>query len=789
MNQQEVLQKIEQAAKTGATTLDLSVNQLSSLHPQILQLSQLQRLYLSRNNLRSLPPEIGQLTQLQRLNLSHNNLRSLPPQILQLSQLQQLDLSDNHLSSLPPEIGQLSQLQRLYLSDNHLSSLSPEIGQLSQLQRLYLHGNPQLPLPPEVLGPTWQEVNRGKEPADAQSIIRYYLELTQAQPLNEAKVLLVGQGSVGKTSLVNRLLHNHFNPQENKTDGIQIQQWPLEIPGPQDSPQTIRLNVWDFGGQEIMHATHQFFLTRRSLYLLVLDTRQSEAENRLEYWLKMIESFGADSPILVVGNKADQHPLDLDQRGLKHKYRQIQIFLETSCQTGQGIDLLREQISQTISKLPHVGDPFPKTWFEVKQTLETLEKDYIPYDRYLTLCQQHQISDSQKQQTLVRFLHDLGIVLNFCDDPRLEDTHVLKPEWVTVGVYKILNDRALIIDHNGILDLAMVPRILDPQRYPHHKHNFIIQLMGKFELCFPLPDAPDQYLIPDVLPKEERYTGDWPQALTFEYHYSVLPSSILSRFIVRMNPFIHQSTYWRTGVVLAYESCKARVKSDREDKFITIDITGPIPTRRHFLTTIRNQLDAIHRSFPGLDVTAKVRLPRHPQQMVNYRHLVQAERAGQTTLFVEDVGNIDIQELLDGIETGDDRLQNYQLRNYRPKPEIHFHGPVEQATIAEHPVTNNANAQGNIGAVAGGNIAGPVTVTGEVTNTTPPPVVPTPPLQPPTSPTKSLWDYKYWLATVLTIVAIIGTWLAVPGDRLLHLGCWLRIPRTCEQPVPEEPNA
>ena len=35
---------------------------------------------------------------------------------------------------------------------------------------------------------------------------------------------------------------------------------------------------------------------------------------------------------------------------------------------------------------------------------------------------------------LVRFLHDLGIVVNFQDDPRLEDTNVLKPEWVTNGV-------------------------------------------------------------------------------------------------------------------------------------------------------------------------------------------------------------------------------------------------------------------------------------------------------------------------------------------------------------------
>ena len=86
----------------------------------------------------------------------------------------------------------------------------------------------------------------------------------KAQPLNEAKLILVGYGAVGKTSLVNRLVHQTFDAGETKTEGIQITDWPLCLKGNED----VKLNVWDFGGQEIMHSTHQFFLTERSLYLL-----------------------------------------------------------------------------------------------------------------------------------------------------------------------------------------------------------------------------------------------------------------------------------------------------------------------------------------------------------------------------------------------------------------------------------------------------------------------------------------------------------------------------------------
>ena len=87
------------------------------------------------------------------------------------------------------------------------------------------------------------------------------------RPLNEAKLILVGFGDVGKTSLVNRLVHDTFTAGEAKTEGIAITQWPIRLNGTED----VRLHVWDFGGQEIMHATHRFFLSQRSLYLVVLN--------------------------------------------------------------------------------------------------------------------------------------------------------------------------------------------------------------------------------------------------------------------------------------------------------------------------------------------------------------------------------------------------------------------------------------------------------------------------------------------------------------------------------------
>jgi internalin A len=463
---------------------------------------------------------------------------------------------------------------------------------------------------------------------------------------------------VGKTSLVRRLVEGRFDPNESKTDGIDIQQWHITVSSTRSTTQSaisnqqsaICLNVWDFGGQEIMHATHQFFLTRRSLYVLVLDARLSEDENRVEYWLKMIQSFGGDSPVLVVGNKIDQQPLDLDKRGLRAKYPQIGGIVETSCQTGEGIDKLKTIIARQVGALEHVHDQLLLTWFAVKVRLEQMEQDYIPYTEYVRMCQAEGVTDETSQRTLIGFLHDLGVVLNFQDDPRLEDTNILNPEWVTNGVYKILNCPAL--QSNGVLERRQLGQILPAQQYPRDKHLFIMDMMRKFELCFDFEGQKDErFLIPDLLAKEEPATGDWSGALAFQYHYNVLPGSVISRFIVRMHPYIHRNIHWRNGVVLGREGNEALVKADREDKQIYIWVRGPEKTRRELLSIIRAEFGAIHSSIPGLEVAEKVPLPDHPEVVVDYNHLRKLERKGVASFIPEGPVEepVSVRQLLDGV--------------------------------------------------------------------------------------------------------------------------------------------
>jgi GTPase SAR1 family protein len=244
----------------------------------------------------------------------------------------------------------------------------------------------------------------------------------------------------------------------------------------------------------------------------------------------------------------------------------------------------------------------------------------------------------------------LGVVLHFQDDPRLEALGILNPQWVTNGVYKILNSYQLF-QYKGTLTLPLLNEILDLPEYPKHKRLFIVDMMRKFELCYDIePDI--SFLIPDLLPKDEPYTGEWDDALAFQIHYNVLPNSIITRFIVRMHAFAYK-TVWRSGVVLKSGGNTALVKADTEDRRIYIWVKGDENTRRDFLSAIRTEFDSIHKTIAKLETTEKVPLPNaRDADPVDYKLLLQLEQKGIMTHHVQAGDNLveaAVSQLLDGV--------------------------------------------------------------------------------------------------------------------------------------------
>jgi internalin A len=326
-------------------SLNLSFNQLSTLPGEIGQLTNLQTFNLSNNQLSSLPPKIVQLTSLRMLNLYRNQLSSLPPEIVQLTSLQWLDLSNNQLSTLPGEIAQLTNLQTLYLTGNQLSSLPLEIRQLPNLEKLDLRGN-LVPIPPEILVSN-----------DVKEILDFYFRIQNpngTEPLYEAKFLIIGEGGAGKTSLAKKIEDETYELQsdEKSTQGIDVIQWKFPYNG-----QEFRVNIWDFGGQEIYHQTHSFFLTERSLYALVADTRKENTD--FYYWLNVVELLSDNSPVLIIKNEKQDRQCEVNERQLRGEFTHLEKVIATNLATNRGLREIKDTIEQYITRLPHVGTPWP----------------------------------------------------------------------------------------------------------------------------------------------------------------------------------------------------------------------------------------------------------------------------------------------------------------------------------------------------------------------------------------------------------------------------------------------
>jgi Leucine-rich repeat (LRR) protein len=189
----------------------------------IIQLRSLKHLDLWDNKISELPAAIGELHQLESLELGFNPLTTLPESFLRLTNLQRLDLSDTEIRKLPPVVLQLRRLITLDLSNNGLTELPEGLRMLTQLKELHLHSNESLNLPREILGSRSHETSPENPPVAAERILEYYFRTRGApRPLNEAKLVLVGFGGVGKTSLVRRLINDQFDQHEPKTEGIDI---------------------------------------------------------------------------------------------------------------------------------------------------------------------------------------------------------------------------------------------------------------------------------------------------------------------------------------------------------------------------------------------------------------------------------------------------------------------------------------------------------------------------------------------------------------------------------------
>jgi internalin A len=602
---------------TQLHTLNISDNGIRNID-SLTTLQGLVTLSLFDNEVKDAAP-LAKLTNLRILSLNYNCISDLSP-LAALTNLTELHLSFNQIVDIEP-LTHLPQLRRLNLNGNKITAIRP-ITTLMQLEYLVLDRNPVNDCPPEIafsgsiarIRAYFDQMDKSSA-AQMESFKPSDQAATpprEAKPTPEVKLILVGNATAGKTSLSKVLRHHPFESKENTTHGIQIEEWVLfgnalegiEVEG--QSLERLRVNVWDFGGQEYYHGTHQIFLDSNAVYILVWEAAHNE--NRVQstrvfvdgneaqasvehfhysYWLDNVRFHAAGAltghkpPIFMVQNKVDlaggrgewPDPGLLRRYEISHtaaisaKLARSQSRIERRYH--YSFEVFREDLLRTLAERAVANTQvqnLPTTWVQVRRYVRRLrigeaspeenpfapflqENAWLAYADFAAACRKLDADlDPVSIETLVYYLHQVGVVIWL---PKIDKDKVfIDPAWLTEKIYLVLNNH--VRQANGRFSSADIS-----ERLGAAEADLLIRLMQEWEIVFPT-DA-HNWVAPQYLPDEHPVQNLFRIALTgLQEQFTVVRAPLffyrkmLQRLIFRYgnHPEVQEKEFWKNGILL-----------------------------------------------------------------------------------------------------------------------------------------------------------------------------------------------------------------------------------------------
>ncbi|WP_020496162.1 COR domain-containing protein [Sciscionella marina] len=538
-----------------------------------------------------------------RLGLAGLGLLEIPDRLRALTDLRVLDIQDNALAALPEWITGLRELEVLHADGNELTALPDSLADLPRLTVLGVHGNPILSPPPEITA------------AGSDSVLEFLRARAKGSTAQwVSKLMVVGEGGVGKTSLVRALAEQPHDPHEPSTHGLRIEH--LEVDHPFLPEIQMRLSAWDFGGQQIYHATHQFFLTNRSLFLLLWNSRLGWEQGKLRYWLDIITARAPESPVLLVATHTEHREPDLPLDELRAEYPNLRAHFAVDNASGAGIPQLHEQIAELAARLPLMGSEWPTNWLRAADAVReaperTAAYRHVTPARLWSIMTEAGVTDPAHQHYIATALHQLGEVLYYDQDPELSQTVVLQPEWVNEYISKVL-DSPEVAARKGVLSRRHLGQLWADLDIGMREH--FLGMMDKYDLSYRIDDAEDVSLVVERLPwSAPDYTVLWEELgeqtqIRVRYQLNTMPPGIPTWFIARSHRF-STGIHWRTGALLRHTDRRhlALLRAHTGRNTVELTVRGPMPLA--FFSILDEGLNRTLERFPGLRISRRIPCP------------------------------------------------------------------------------------------------------------------------------------------------------------------------------------
>lgn len=436
----------------------------------------------------------------------------------------------------------------------------------------------------------------------------------EVENVHAVRVLLLGPGGAGKSSLADRLQGKAIKVANPMTVGIDYQQHrPLNLreifPSNGLQDKKLDLYLWDFGGQTIFHGLHSAFLHENCVYVLVVDSRHEQAPDEWLYQIRHLA--GSQAKVLLVTNWYEQCETRQNETRLLREFPgllQRGSFFYFSC-----LDTHAPGFIAFMQALVHTSlDSQRMVMRETLDVQQTLEKQYqndifLKEDKLKTLIAEKTNRTGDTASTL-RQLEQLGFLVRI---EKGKSRYCLKPTWAVDNAYQLLYSPELR-KANGILNLAALESVFADKLGEDHL-EYLVCFMQERHLCRQLQTGEGSYFFPDATmadePPEVLQLLEQENKLTLRFDLPYLPLGFHARLVHRLfvphnNVGISSpSEIWREGFVMRAQDSRAVVQYLLRKNVIEMNLTGSLEDFASLLAEFHMHLKAVVVS--GNDIRAE----------------------------------------------------------------------------------------------------------------------------------------------------------------------------------------
>jgi len=592
------------SAITPLQVLYCSSTQVSSLAP-LTRLSALQVLACAHTGISDLGPIAG-LAALRELSCADTRVTDLTP-LAGLPALQWFSCAETQVSDLSPLTGKpalrwvsfassavadltpvaaMPALEWLDGSDCRLNLPPAEVTRHAALRELFTYRSTMEQVPAEVL-------SQSKRDNCLPALRAHFRDLEDgAEAVPDVKLVILGNGRVGKTQLSRKLRDEEFQHHWDSTHGISVRPGDL---AQADGGTAAKLQIWDFGGQDIYHGTHTLFLRTRAVFVLawaedVESTPEYEHQgirfrnHPLAYWVEYVRQFGdRDSPVLIVQTKCDNEgdgaatpPVPEEAlrqfgflRVIRYSSANDRGRAELDAAMCEAIDWLRRPERQGA-----VSTGAGRA--RVRRRLEALRDEdaarpaaerrhrTLERDEFQRICDD--VGGIASADHLLSYLNNAGVI--FFRKGLFGDRIILDQAWALDAIYAVFQrDRCYrqLQERQGRFNRALLEELVW-RDYSVAEQRLFLSMMVSCGICFvhrPGADGQDaaEYIAPELLGERatvegrlDAWKGDGLASEEEIFSYRLLPPGLLRGLIARIGAAAGtNAVYWRDGVA-AYET-------------------------------------------------------------------------------------------------------------------------------------------------------------------------------------------------------------------------------------------